>query len=143
MGMITRQTARPADPSAYAYPTAPPAGYMPHADADTPSCDGCHMGYPFTLCDMLKECIGYYIITQHLVGSGNMETKQGLLVRVESNAFILYDESSGNYIFCDYYSLKFFYRLPFRARREPSIFERVKGEVPSFVQSPVPHGQPR
>ena len=37
-----------------------------------------------------------------------LTTKEGRLVRVESNAYVLQDESSGNSQVCDYYSLKFF-----------------------------------
>lgn len=61
--------------------------------------------------DLLQESIGYYIITQHLVGTAELVVKQGLLVRVEQNAFVLQDGYE-SFVVCDYYSLKFFRRLP-------------------------------
>ena len=61
-----------------------------------------------TMRDLLEECLGHYIIAEHQLGLSGMTTKEGRLVRVESNAYVLQDESSGNSQVCDYYSLKFF-----------------------------------
>lgn len=61
--------------------------------------------------DLLKESIGYYVITQHLVGTSELVVKQGLLIRVELNAFVLQDGYE-SFVVCDYYSLKFFRRMP-------------------------------
>lgn len=61
-----------------------------------------------TMRDLLQECLGHYIIAEHQVGISNLITKEGRLVRVESNAYVLEEESSGNSLVCDYYSLKFF-----------------------------------
>ena len=61
-----------------------------------------------TMRDLLQECLGHYIIAEHQLGLSGMTTKEGRLVRVESNAYVLQDESSGNSQVCDYYSLKFF-----------------------------------
>ena len=61
-----------------------------------------------TMRDLLRECLGHYIIAEHQVGISNLTTKEGLLVRVEANAYVLEEESSGNSQVCDYFSLKFF-----------------------------------
>ncbi len=61
-----------------------------------------------TMRDLLEECLGHYIIAEHQLGLSGMTTKEGRLVRVEANAYVLQDESSGNSQVCDYYSLKFF-----------------------------------
>lgn len=61
-----------------------------------------------TMRDLLEECLGHYIIAEHQLGLSGLTTKEGRLVRVESNAYVLQDESSGNSQVCDYYSLKFF-----------------------------------
>ncbi|MBO7667204.1 MAG: hypothetical protein J6T26_01955 [Firmicutes bacterium] len=61
-----------------------------------------------TMRDLLLECLGHYIIAEHQLGLSGLTTKEGRLVRVESNAYVLVEESSGNSLVCDYYSLKFF-----------------------------------
>ncbi len=65
-----------------------------------------------TMRDMLRESIGYYVITQHLIGVSSLVSQEGILVRVAANAFVLREEDSNSYLFCDYFSLKFFRRLP-------------------------------
>lgn len=74
------------------------------------------MGGPVNLCQLLRESIGYYIITEHLVGTCNLVHKEGLLIRVEPNCFVLYDEATRSILVCDYYSLKFFRRLSYNER---------------------------
>lgn len=61
-----------------------------------------------TMRDLLEECLGHYIIAEHQLGLSGLTTKEGRLVRVEANAYVLQEESSGNSLVCDYYSLKFF-----------------------------------
>ncbi len=61
-----------------------------------------------TMCDLLRECLGCYIVSEHLVGLSEMETREGRLVRVEASAFVLEEPETGDPIVCDYFSLKFF-----------------------------------
>ena len=61
-----------------------------------------------TMRDLLQECIGHYIIAEHQIGISTMVTKEGRLVRVESNAYVLQEHPNGDSVVCDYYSLKFF-----------------------------------
>lgn len=61
-----------------------------------------------TMRDLLQECIGHYIIAEHQVGISNLITREGRLVRVEANAYVLEEQNNGDSMVCDYYSLKFF-----------------------------------
>lgn len=77
-----------------------------------------------TMRDILTESIGYYIISQHLIGSGGVAYKEGLLTRVAANCFVLYDEELRTYTCCDYFSLKFFQRFP-RNERPPIKISQI------------------
>ena len=61
-----------------------------------------------TMRDLLQECLGHYIVAEHQVGISNLTPKEGRLVRVETNAYVLEEPGSGDSLVCDYYSLKFF-----------------------------------
>ncbi len=69
-----------------------------------------------TMCCLLEESLGYYVVTQHLIGSSTLVNREGVLVRVLGNAFVLREDATDSYICCDYYALKFFRRLPYQAR---------------------------
>lgn len=76
-----------------------------------------------TMRDLLRESIGYYIIAEHLMGVSDMINNAGMLVRVESNCFVLRNIDMGLPVdtVCDYYSLKFFRRLPLNYRPSYAI----------------------
>lgn len=150
MGTFTRNTSSPARPSQPATNFNPErrntASTVPEAapaveSKAMPSEDCCSLVREkmTTMCDLLSECIGYYIIAQHLVGTSSLEIKEGLLVRVESNAYVLYDEMTGNHLFCDYYSLKFFYRLPIHARRKKEHYEEATDVCPEMMSFSAPY----
>ena len=61
-----------------------------------------------TMRDLLQECLGHYIVAEHQVGVSNLIAREGRLVRVEANAYVLEEPGSGDSLVCDYYSLKFF-----------------------------------
>ena len=67
--------------------------------------------YSLTMRDLLRESIGYYIISQHLVGVSDLVAKEGILTRVEGNCYVLHQPDNGSDIVCDYFSLKFFQRI--------------------------------
>ena len=87
--------------------TAYPWGYQGPSD-----CGGCSSTNGLHMCDLLRESIGYYIISEHLVGTNSLQYRVGLLTRVEANCFVLYQEENRTNLICDYYSLKFFRRWP-------------------------------
>ena len=58
--------------------------------------------------DLLRECLGNYIIAEHQVGISGLTVREGRLTRVEANAYVLEDPNCGDALVCDYYSLKFF-----------------------------------
>ena len=57
--------------------------------------------------DLLREFVGKYIQSEHLVGTNELAVKEGILQRVEKNCYLLHHEESGCDELCDYYSLKF------------------------------------
>jgi|GEM_PF-6244096 len=81
-----------------------------------------------TMRDVLRESIGYYVICQHLIGASCLVYKEGLLTRVESNCFTLYDEDNRTCITCDYFSLKIFQRYP-RNERPPFKISQIMQDL--------------
>ncbi len=95
-----------------------------------------------TMRDVLKESIGYYIICQHLIGSSSIVYREGLLTRVESNCYTLYDEDNRTYITCDYFSLKMFQRYPRNERPPVKISQIIQDlELARLKNSSNPAGK--
>ena len=90
-------------PAAAVHATVPPIPPQPLAPAPY-DCNA----EGLALRDLLRECLGNYIIAEHQVGISNLISREGRLVRVESNAYVLEEPGSGDSLVCDYYSLKFF-----------------------------------
>lgn len=60
-----------------------------------------------TLQEMLLENIGKYVICELLVGLRSMTVRDGILMEVGQDYFILQNPNSGDRTSCDLYSLKF------------------------------------
>ncbi len=57
--------------------------------------------------EMLQSSIGFYVVCDFLIGTQNIETRDGILYQVGTNYITLYQQSLNRYIVCDLYSLKF------------------------------------
>ena len=75
--------------------TVPPA-----QDFDT-------VGFQGSLQQILQENIGNYVIVDFLIGTGNLETRQGVLYDVASQFLVLFDDINLRYVVCDIFSVKF------------------------------------
>ena len=63
---------------------------------------------------IMRTAIGYYIICDFLIGTQQIITKKGYLVKSGINFFTLYDPEQNVYIVCDMYSVKFVYFTEFK-----------------------------
>lgn len=75
--------------------TVPPA-----QDFDT-------VGFQGSLQQILQENIGNYVIVDFLIGTGNLESRQGVLYDVASQFLVLFDDINLRYVVCDIFSVKF------------------------------------
>lgn len=118
-GDLTAPRQSASAPAAGTPPTTSPDSFIPdlNSNGDTGS---------VTMRDVLRESIGYYVISQHLLGTSGIVYKEGLLVRVESNCFILFNDENNTYTVCDYFSLKFFQRYPRNERPAMRISEIMR-----------------
>lgn len=57
--------------------------------------------------DMLMENIGKYVVCELLVGLRSMTVREGILMEVGQDYFILQNPDTGDSTSCDLYSLKF------------------------------------
>ncbi|MDO4582020.1 MAG: hypothetical protein Q4B96_05505 [Bacillota bacterium] len=129
-GLTARQTAaqQPAMP-ATPQPTTPPATVDPATYEQPPAeleaeierdlgilTNAAPQAGANSMREALNDAIGHYVITESLLGTHNTIVKEGVLTKVLTNGYYLYDEAIDTYIICDYYSLKFFYRLPVGGR---------------------------
>lgn len=56
---------------------------------------------------VLQDNIGSYVIVEFLIGTGTLNTRQGLLYYVGSQFLVLFDEIENRYVVCDIFSVKF------------------------------------
>ena len=63
--------------------------------------------YNGSMQQILQENAGNYVICEFLVGTQEMERKEGILYSVGVSFLVLYGVYSHEYIVCDFYSLKF------------------------------------
>lgn len=60
-----------------------------------------------TMQEMLAKNIGKYVICELLIGLRSMTIRDGILIEVGQNYFILQNPTNGDHTSCDLYSLKF------------------------------------
>ena len=63
--------------------------------------------YRASLAAILQQNIGLYVICEFLIGTVQMQVKDGILFKVGVNFITLFQEEENRYIMCDLYSLKF------------------------------------
>lgn len=57
--------------------------------------------------EALSDNLGLYAVCEFVVGTQEMETKEGILYSVGRSFVVLYDEIHQNFILCDVFSIKF------------------------------------
>ncbi|MCH5286846.1 MAG: hypothetical protein J1E43_05465 [Christensenellaceae bacterium] len=65
------------------------------------------VGFQGSMQQVLQENIGSYVIVDFLIGTGNLDTRQGVLYTVASQFLVLFDDINLRYIVCDIFSVKF------------------------------------
>lgn len=65
------------------------------------------VGFQGSLQQILQENIGNYVIVDFLIGTGNLESRQGVLYDVASQFLVLFDDINLRYVVCDIFSVKF------------------------------------
>ena len=63
--------------------------------------------YRGSLAAILQQNIGVYVVCEFLIGTQNIQMKDGLIYAVGVNFLTLYQEEYDTYVMCDIYSLKF------------------------------------
>ena len=56
---------------------------------------------------ILKNNLGYYVVCDFLIGTGSLDTREGILYSSGVNYLTLYHPQNETYTVCDIYSLKF------------------------------------
>ncbi|HWR23273.1 MAG TPA: hypothetical protein VN366_07315 [Feifaniaceae bacterium] len=62
--------------------------------------------------EMLLNMIGRYVVCELLVAPGIFYIREGVLLQVAKNFFLLFDESSNTRVACDLHALKFLTVFP-------------------------------
>lgn len=65
------------------------------------------VGFQGSMQQVLQENIGNYVIVDFLIGTGNLESRQGILYTVASQFLVLFDDINLRYVVCDIFSVKF------------------------------------
>lgn len=67
---------------------------------------------------VLRDNLGYYVVIEFLIGTGNLVEKEGILYAAGNNFVTLYEQETDRYIVCDLFSIKFvtFYNQTSRPR---------------------------
>ena len=79
-------------------------------ESDPPAVSGNEISqsaYNGSMQQILRENVGNYVICEFLVGTQNLERKEGILHSVGVSFLVLYGVYNQEYIVCDFYSLKF------------------------------------
>ena len=86
-------------------------GQMPNNQANTPTPESLiNAQVPFdtdNILSILKNNIGYYAVCDFLIGTGSLDTREGILYASGVNYLTLYHPQNETYTVCDIYSLKF------------------------------------
>lgn len=87
----------------------------PEQDFDTAAFQG-------SMQQVLQENVGSYVLVEFLIGTGNLETRQGILYSVASQFLVLFDDINLRYIVCDIFAVKFvtFLLVGYRPGQVPS-----------------------
>lgn len=95
----------------------------PEQDFDT-------VGFQGSMQQVLQENIGNYVIVDFLIGTGTLESRQGILYNVASQFIVLYDDLNLRYVVCDIFSIKFVtFLLPgYRPGQIPSVLPSSDAE---------------
>ena len=72
-----------------------------------PSQDFDTLSYRGSMQQILQENLGSDVIIEFLIGTGNLESRQGILYNVGSQFVVLYDDINLRYVVCDIFSIKF------------------------------------
>lgn len=85
-------------------------------------------GYIGSMQQILSKNTGLYVTCEFLVGTQNIEVKEGILYSVGVSYIVIYDVDYNRYSVCDFYSLKFitFYEPGRRPRRQINPEEVVR-----------------
>ncbi len=111
-----------------------------------PSQDFDTLSYRGSMQQILQENLGSYVIIEFLIGTGNLESRQGILYNVGSQFVVLYDDINLRYVVCDIFSIKFVtFLLPgYRPGQVPSAMvaaeeaEIQEESAPSETSRPQP-----
>lgn len=91
---------------------------------------------------IIQENLGAYVICEFLIGTNNLERKEGYLYTGGINYVTLYQPSEEQYIVCDLYSLKFVTFVDTRRRPRQDLSGSLgRANLPP-LPSPVPPGVP-
>lgn len=66
--------------------------------------------------NMLLRNLGYYVVCEFLIGTTELEQKDGILYSVGNNFVALYQEEYDRYVVCDLFSLKFVTFYPVKTK---------------------------
>ncbi len=100
----------PDDEQNAAIPVSKPpqtANNLPQTAPPIPESDGSFATFQDSLLDALQRSIGYLVLCEFTIGTGNLQQKRGILYNVGRNSLVLQDPRRQLYTVCDLYSLKF------------------------------------
>lgn len=69
--------------------------------------EGLGAGLYGSMQEALADNLGLYAVCEFVVGTQNMETKEGILYSVGRSFVVLYDEQQQDFVLCDVFSIKF------------------------------------
>ncbi len=75
-----------------------------------PACGG--MNIDTTTQEMLLNMVGRYVICELLIALNTFYIREGILLQVAKNFFLLFDESTNTRVACDLHALKFLTVFP-------------------------------
>lgn len=79
--------------------------------------------YQTTLISALKQSIGYFVICEFSIGTGQLVEKSGYLEIVGNNSLVINNPQRNTYTICDLYAVKFvtvFERDPIASQMQTS-----------------------
>ena len=93
---------------------------------------------------VLQDNIGQYVIVDFFMGTGTLETRQGILYDVATQYIVLYDEINLHYVVCDVFSIKFVtFLLPnHRPGQVPSAPGDEEGNLDAAAQPTMTYHAP-
>lgn len=100
-----------AQPSEWTISTTP--------DAPVSGSEITRTGYPGSIQNLLQQNTGYYVVCEFLVGTNLLVRKEGILHAIDNGWLSIYMPTTGQYVVCDIYAIKFVTFYP--PGQEPSI----------------------